>query len=264
MRIPIYKLDAFADRLFGGGPTAVCVLDGNLPDATLQAIATENNLAETAFIWPDGAAWRIRWFTPVCEVDLAGHPTLAAAWVVLEKLRPGDKKVLFHGPLGPLPVEKRDGKLRMDFPAVPPQPAEAPKEIAEAVGGEIEEAFEMERIHRVEYRMFVYADEAAVRALTPDYAVLAQLQVNILVTAPGETVDFVSRVFCPAVAEPEDPVTGSAHCTAAPYWAQKLGKRVLTACQVSPREPKLFCEVAGERVFIAGTCVPYLEGTITI
>ncbi|MCX7355571.1 MAG: PhzF family phenazine biosynthesis protein [Alphaproteobacteria bacterium] len=264
MRIPIYKLDAFADRLFGGGPTAVCVLDGNLPDATLQAIATENNLAETAFIWPDGAAWRIRWFTPVCEVDLAGHPTLAAAWVVLEKLQPGGKNVLFHGPLGPLPVEKRGGRLRMDFPAVPPRPAEAPKEIAEAVGGEIKEAFEMERIHRVEYRMFVYADEAAVRALTPDYPVLVERKVNILVTAPGETVDFVSRVFCPAVAEPEDPVTGSAHCTSAPYWAQKLGKRALTACQVSPREPKLFCEVAGDRVFIAGTCVPYLEGTITI
>ena len=264
MRIPIYKLDAFADRLFGGGPTAVCVLDGTLPDATLQAIATENNLAETAFIWPEGAAWRIRWFTPVCEVDLAGHPTLAAAWVVLEKLRPGDGKVMFHGPLGVLPVEKRDGRLRMDFPAVLPRAAKAPVDIARAVGGDILESFEMERIHRVEYRMFVYADEAAVRALTPDYAVLIERQVNILVTAPGETVDFVSRVFCPAVAEPEDPVTGSAHCTSAPYWAKRLGKASLTACQVSPREPKLFCEVAGGRVFIAGSCVPYLEGTITV
>ncbi len=264
MRVPLYKLDAFADRLFGGGPTAVCVLDESLPDTALQAIATENNLAETAFIWPDGASWRIRWFTPVCEVDLAGHPTLAAAWVVLEKLRPGDQKVLFHGPLGPLPVEKRGERLRMDFPAVPPRPAEAPAEIAKAVGGAIKEAFEMERIHRVEYRMFVYADEAAVRALAPDYDVLVRRQVNILVTAPGDKVDFVSRVFCPAVAEPEDPVTGSAHCTSAPYWAQKLGKRALTACQVSPREPKLFCEVAGDRVFIAGTCVPYLEGTITV
>lgn len=264
MQIPIYKLDAFADRLFGGGPTAVCVLEGNLPDATLQAIATENNLAETAFIWRDGPSWRIRWFTPVCEVDLAGHPTLAAAWVVLEKLQPGADKTLFHGPLGPLPVERRGELLRMDFPAVPPRVADAPEEISQAVGGEVLESFEMERIHRVEYRMFVYADEAAVRALTPDYPVLVQEQVNILVTAPGEAVDFVSRVFCPAVGEPEDPVTGSAHCTTAPYWAKCLGKRSLTACQVSPREPKLFCEVAGDRVFIAGQCVPYLEGLITI
>jgi PhzF family phenazine biosynthesis protein len=240
------------------------VLESPLPDAKLQAIATENNLAETAFIWRDGGAWRIRWFTPVCEVDLAGHPTLAAAWVVFEKLQRDAGKVLFHGPLGPLPVERRGSLLRMDFPAVPPRPAAAPKAIAKAVGGDIREAFEMERIHRVEYRMFVYDDEAAVRALTPDYAVLAAQRVNILVTAPGKVVDFVSRVFCPTVAEPEDPVTGSAHCTLAPYWAKRLGKSALTACQVSPREPKLFCEVAGDRVFIAGKCVPYLEGTITV
>lgn len=264
MQIPIYKVDAFADRLFGGGPTAVCVLDQTLPDDTLQAIATENKLAETAFIWRRGADWRIRWFTPVCEVDLAGHPTLAAAWVVLEKLKPHTDEVLFQGPLGPLPVERRDGMLRMEFPAVPPRPAEAPAEIAKAVGGRILDAFEMDRIHRVEYRMFVYADEDAVRALRPDYPVLAGRRVNILATAPGRAVDFVSRMFCPAVAEPEDPVTGSAHCTSAPYWAERLGRAKLTACQVSPREPKLSCEVAGGRVFISGRCIPFLEGRITL
>ena len=264
LELPIYKLDAFADRLFRGGPTAVCVPEAPLDDATMQAIATENNLAETAFIGRRGGGWWIRWFTPVCEVDLAGHPTLAAAAVVFAHYGTGTDHILFEGPLGPLPVEREGDFLRMDFPAVPPRPEATPAEIVDAVGTDPIATFRMDPVHRAEYRMLVYRDEARLRALTPRFEVLKRRRVNIIATAPGEKVDFVSRIFCPAVAEPEDPVTGSAHCTTAPYWAERLGRKKLVARQLSSREPEILCEVKGDRVLLSGRCVPYLEGRIRI
>ncbi|MBT5415034.1 MAG: PhzF family phenazine biosynthesis protein [Rhodospirillaceae bacterium] len=271
MTLPIYKLGAFAERLFRGGPTAVCVLDSAqeavLDAATMQAIATENNLGETAFIGRRGKGWWIRWFTPICEVDLAGHPTLAAAWVVFERCGETGGRVVFEGPLGPLPVERDGNLLRMDFPAVPARAEVAPAEIVAAVGADPVACFRMDPIHRVEYRMLVYPDEARLRGLSPDYRVLKERRVNILATAPGSPeggIDFVSRIFCPAVGEDEDPVTGSAHCTSAPYWAARLGRDDLVARQLSRREPEIRCETRGDRVVLSGRCVPYLEGRIDV
>jgi PhzF family phenazine biosynthesis protein len=264
VRVPIYKLDTFTERLFSGGPTAVCVLTEPLSDATMQDIAAENNLAETAFIFRSGAGWGIRWFTPLREVHLAGHPTLAAAWVVLNELEPRAEAVSFSSAMGGLRVERLGAMLRMDFPAIPARPASASPDVLSAVGGEPGEAFEIERIHGVEYRMLVYRSEDEIRRLRPDYGRLRDLEVNVLVTAPGEEVDFVSRMFCPALSDNEDPVTGSAHCTTAPFWARRLCRATLTARQLSPREPRLLCEVRAERVYLSGGCVPYLEGHIAI
>ena len=197
LELPIYKLDAFADRLFRGGPTAVCVPEAPLDDATMQAIATENNLAETAFIGRRGGGWWIRWFTPVCEVDLAGHPTLAAAAVVFAHYGTGTDHILFEGPLGPLPVEREGDFLRMDFPAVPPRPEATPAEIVDAVGTDPIATFRMDPVHRAEYRMLVYRDEARLRALTPRFEVLKRRRVNIIATAPRREGRFRESYLLP-------------------------------------------------------------------
>jgi PhzF family phenazine biosynthesis protein len=264
--LPIYQVDAFAERLFTGNPAAVVPLEAWLPDALLQDIAAENNLSETVFCVPDGEAWHFRWFTPVAEVDLCGHATLAAAFVISERLRPGSTRVHVHTRrVGDVFVERGGDMLTLDFPAWPPAPAEATPALVEALGGPAPVA-----VLEARDTLVVYDDPATVRALRPDFARLAQHPKWVIVTAPGgaETpdpdVDFVSRFFDTTVNPPEDPVTGSAHCILAPYWAARLGKATLEARQVSKRGGRLHCRVEGDRVFIGGRAVMYLEGVIRV
>jgi len=260
MRIPIYQIDAFADSLFAGNPAAVCPLEAWLPDETMQAIGMENNLSETAFLVPEGEGYRLRWFTPRVEVDLCGHATLASAYVVLNHLQPDWEKVAFQTLSGELEVA-RDGELLvMDFPPRPPRLCDVPAELVSALG------IEPDAVLLAHEYMAVYPDELTVGSLIPDMVRLAAetKEFGVIVTAPGEDCDFVSRFFAPAVGIPEDPVTGSAHCALTPYWAERLGKKKLHARQVSARGGELWCEDRGDRVAIAGRAVPYLEGTIEV
>jgi PhzF family phenazine biosynthesis protein len=245
--------------VFSGNPAAVCPLDHWLDDATLQAIAAENNLSETAFFVREENGLRLRWFTPVCEVDLCGHATLAAAMVWMNHIEPGAGDVRFHSQSGELQV-RRDGDLySLDFPARPPQRVQPPSGLISTLGVEPEEVWKSR-----DY-LAVYPTEQHVRALTPDMARLAALDLfAVIVTAPGKAVDFVSRFFAPGQGIPEDPVTGSAHCTLVPYWSNRLGKKSLHACQVSRRGGELFCEDLGTRVKISGQAALYASGTIHI
>ena len=257
MRIPIYQIDAFTDQLFGGNPAAVCPLATWLPDATMQAIAAENNLSETAFFVPADGGFELRWFTPEREVELCGHATLATAHLLLRELDPDRERVAFSTRSGRLEVS-RDGELLvMDFPAYPPQPVGAPAGLFEALG------HDAEAVLQGNYLMVVYRDERAVRALEPDFGAMTRAGLEeAIVTARGVDCDFVSRFFAPGYGITEDPVTGSAHCTLVPYWAHRLGKIRLHARQVSARGGELYCELRGERVSIAGRAVTYLVGTI--
>ncbi|MFC1629207.1 PhzF family phenazine biosynthesis protein [Gemmatimonadota bacterium] len=261
MNIPLYQVDAFTSELFSGNPAAVCLLDAWLDDEQLQAIAAENNLSETAFLVPAGDDFELRWFTPATEVALCGHATLASAYVLFEILEWQDKSISFHTrQSGTLHVTKRDGFLELDFPTAPVAPISPPTGLEEALGlhaGEIYSAGEDV--------MVVLTDEQQVRGLKPDILALSGIECRgVIVTAPGNSVDFVSRFFCPRVGIEEDPVTGSAHCALTPYWSQKLGKTELRAIQASARGGELFCKNRGERVTIAGNAVLYLKGTITV
>ncbi|MDE1147470.1 MAG: PhzF family phenazine biosynthesis protein [Azospirillaceae bacterium] len=271
MRLPIYQIDAFTDRVFGGNPAAVVPLDAWLPDATLQAIAAENNLSETAFFVPPGpgddGAWGLRWFTPLVEVDLCGHATLATAHLMMNVLHPGTARVVFRTQKAGLLTVTRETegaeRLVLDFPARPPQaPDTVHAGLVTALGGPRPTAILASRDYLV-----VYEDAATVRALAPDMAGLAGIdRFAVIATAPGDEpgVDFVSRFFAPAEGVPEDPVTGSAHCTLIPYWAGRLGIDRLTARQVSARGGALACRLDGDRVHIGGHAVLYLEGHITV
>jgi len=255
VRIPIYQIDAFTDRLFRGNPAAVCVLERWLPDEQLTAIAGENNVSETAFLVPQEGCYELRWFTPTVEVDLCGHATLAAGWAVLHRLEPGREAVRFLTRSGDLTVQRRDDWLEMDFPARPAEPAQPPPGLVDALGPAPRELW------KARDYMAVYEAEEQVRELQPDMAALSRVEMfALIVTAPGREVDFVSRFFAPAVGVPEDPVTGSAHCTLTPYWAQRLAKSVLRARQLSRRGGELVCELRGERVMLRGQAVLYLEG----
>jgi PhzF family phenazine biosynthesis protein len=258
--IALYQLDAFTGRVFGGNPAAVCPLDRWLPDATLQAIAAENNLSETAFFVAEGSDYRLRWFTPATEVDLCGHATLATGALVLDRLSPGQGKVRFHTQSGVLEVAK-DGELFvLDFPVRPAEPVPASPEVAHALGRAPRELLRAERDY-----LAVFGNEDEVRALTPDAVKMKALdRPGMIATAPGRKVDFVSRFFAPALGIVEDPVTGSAHCTLTPYWAKRLGKDRLEARQISARGGELSCELKGERVAIKGRVAYYLEGRIRI
>jgi PhzF family phenazine biosynthesis protein len=260
MQIRVYHIDAFTDRLFGGNPAAVCPLDSWLPDATMQAIAAENNLSETAFFVREGDDCALRWFTPKVEVDLCGHATLASAHVIFQR-EPSRGSVAFRTvKAGTLTVMRTGEKLAMDFPARPPKPVTAPHGLAAALGKAPTDVLAAR-----DY-MAVYDSSADVAVLAPDFAALGKLDCfAVIATAPGENgVDFVSRFFAPAQGVPEDPVTGSSHCTLAPYWGRRLGKTHLEALQISPRGGKLSCTLVNDRVVIAGKAVLYLEGTITI
>jgi len=260
MRLKLVQIDAFASRPFAGNPAAVVPLERWLDDATLQAIAAENNLSETAFIVGGGGRYDIRWMTPAAEVDLCGHATLAAGSFVLADLEPGRTAVTFHSRSGPLRVELEEDRLVLDFPARPPEPAEEAKgAVAEALG-----CRPASLLGARDY-MAVYESEDDVRALRPDAARVAALdRMAVIATAPGADCDFVSRFFAPSVGIPEDPVTGSAHCTLVPWWAERLGRKTLFARQVSARGGELWCELRGERVRIGGRAVRYLEGWIEV
>jgi predicted PhzF superfamily epimerase YddE/YHI9 len=260
MRLPLYQVDAFTDKLFGGNPAAVCPLAGWLPDATLQAIAAENNLSETAFFVADGGDYALRWFTPTVEVDLCGHATLAAGYVVMSFIEPQRQSVGFRTGAGTLVVNRRGDMLAMDFPARPPIAADPPPGLLAALGGTPREVL------RARDHLVVYEGAEEIAALKPDLAALAEVECwAAIVTAPGKDgVDFVSRFFAPKQGVPEDPATGSSHCTLTPYWAKRLGKTELEARQLSRRGGALRCALDGDRVTIAGRAVLYLEGQISV
>jgi PhzF family phenazine biosynthesis protein len=259
MRIPLYQVDAFTGRLFGGNPAAVCEW---LSEATMQAIAAENNLAETAFLVPQGEGYLLRWFTPTVEVELCGHATLASGYVVTHILTPDRRSVRFETlKAGPLEVTRDGDLLAMDFPSWPPEQEPADPRILAALGKIPAESF----VARGR-TLAVYESAEDVAALTPDFAAMRRVPgADAIVTAPGgDGTDFVSRYFAPNFGVDEDPATGSAHCVLTPYWAERLGKRRLKARQISTRVGELLCTLKGDRVTLAGHAVLYLEGAITV
>ena len=269
MRTPLYQLDAFTTRRFAGNPAAVMPLAAFPDDATMQAIAAENNLAETAFlVRMDDAAdgdYRLRWFTPGAEVPLCGHATLASAAVVMERLEPGRERVVFRTASGPLTVRRDGTAYVMDFPARPSTEIAPLPALAEALGAVPYET------HANDFNlMAVFDDPRTVRELVPDFAALARFdRSGVVVTAAGDEgfdadFDFVSRYFAPAIGVPEDPVTGSTHCMLVPYWAARTGKDRFRAFQASRRGGEIACRLLGDRVELEGHCVFYLEGEAEI
>lgn len=257
MKLKQYQVDAFTKQLFAGNPAAVVPLSAWLDDGLMQAIAAENNLSETAFFVPEGKTFALRWFTPTCEVDLCGHATLAAAHVIFSELGNVQKEVVFKTRSGELRVEKQEGRLVMDFPAIPPQRCENIGVMAQVLG-----QLPLEVWGADDY-LLLLKDEASVRQCIPNLALLEQLdRRGVMITAKGDAVDFVSRFFAPKYGIPEDPVTGSAHCMLAPYWAEKLGKRSLDAKQLSKRGGDVFCEVKGDRVLLAGYAITFMVAEI--
>ncbi|MBS0336711.1 MAG: PhzF family phenazine biosynthesis protein [Proteobacteria bacterium] len=257
MKLPFYQVDAFTNRVFGGNPAGVCPLDSWLDYDVMQAIAAENNLAETAFFVAGPDRYHLRWFTPTTEVDLCGHATLASAWVLFEQLGIKGSEVSFDTRSGVLTVRKSGDLLSMDFPSRPGAPATAPAGLEAGLGINATEVL------KARDYMVVFDSEEEVRAIRPDFAELVKVDTwGIIATAPGKDSDFVSRFFAPGHGVPEDPVTGSSHCTLIPYWAKRLGRSKLKAHQVSARGGELFCEDLGARVSIAGRAALYLEGSI--
>ena len=260
MKLRLFQIDAFASEVFAGNPAAVVPLERWLDDRTLQSIASENNLSETAFFVGEKGYFHIRWMTPTEEVDLCGHATLAAAWVVFNEIEKGRTEVHFRSQSGPLRVSALGDTLSLDFPSRPPEAKSGATDTLTAALG----ARPRDVLASRDY-MAVFETEDEVRALKPDMTRVSALdRMAVIATAPGRDCDFVSRFFAPAVGVPEDPVTGSAHCTLVPYWSKLLGKASLFARQVSARGGELWCEDRGERVAIAGRCVEYLEGTIEV
>jgi len=260
MRAAIYKLDAFATKRFTGNPAAVVPLEDFAHDATMQAIAGENNLAETAFIVSAGDGYRIRWFTPTVEVPFCGHATLASAAVLLERLHPARTQVVFQSASGPLMVERRGTHYVMNFPARTLQRVEDDPQLSRVLGAEPLE------LHRDSLNNYVVLFEraATVRGLTPDLAALTRLNcTGAIVTAAGDDgYDIVSRYFAPGKGIPEDPVTGGAHCALTPFWAKRLGRNEFRAYQASKRGGEMLCRLDDQRVELQGSVVFYLEGEI--
>lgn len=257
MKIPCFIVDAFAGEMFHGNPAAVCPLTAWLPDAVLQNIAAENNLSETAFTVPRGNDFELRWFTPTIEVDLCGHATLAAAFILFTEKKLNGAEISFHSRSGVLKVSRSGELLTLDFPTRPPEVCAAPAALIRGLCKTPKEVYKS----RDYLAVFDSADE--VRALKPDFAALKSLDcVGIIATAKGDDCDFVSRFFAPAAGINEDPVTGSAHCALIPFWAARLGKNKLFARQISQRGGELFCDLAGDRVRIGGKAVLYLRGEI--
>lgn len=261
MRTKIFQVDAFTTRRFAGNPAAVMPLDSFLEDSVLQDIAAENNLAETAFLVPDGGDYRLRWFTPNTEVPLCGHATLASAAVVMERLEPKRVRVVFHTASGPLTVDRKGTGYVMDFPVRLSEPVETPPDLSEALG-----AVPIEVFRNAFNYLALLESEQVLRALAPDMTAIARMdRSGVIVTAPSNgTYDFVSRYFAPAKGIPEDPVTGAAHTMLAHYWANRLGKTEFRAFQASRRGGEIICRLVGDRVEMEGTCVFYLEGEVTI
>jgi PhzF family phenazine biosynthesis protein len=251
VKIPTFQVNAFTGVGLQGNPAAVCLLEGWLDDQSLQKLACENNVSETAFLVGSGSEYELRWFTPKVEVDLCGHATLASGFVIFSNVATGLSHVNFKTDSGVLHVEKRGDLLSMDFPARPTEKAASSATLTNGLGVAPSEVLKSRDV------LAVFEDESAIRNMKPDFQVLSQVRdvLGIIVTAPGKSVDFVSRFFAPNAGIPEDPVTGSAHCTLVPYWAARLGKATLHAQQLSDRGGELFCEDKGERITISGRAV---------
>jgi len=260
MKLPYFEVAAFAARPFAGNPAGVCVLEEWLPDALLQSIATENNLAETAFILARDGFHELRWFTPTVEMDLCGHATIASAHVLFRHLGAPGASLRFQSPqAGELGVARDGDRLVLDFPSRPVAPCETTPDLVTALGRAPVGLYEAR-----DY-LAVFENEAEITALRPNFALLAALPNHgTVVTAPGNDCDFVSRFFAPAFGIDEDPVTGSTHCNLIPFWAERLGKQTLFARQLSKRGGELFCELRGDRVRIGGEAITYLTGEIEV
>lgn len=264
MKLQIFQIDAFTDTLFGGNPAAVCPLESWLDDAVLQNIAIENNLAETAFFVPvSNNRFQLRWFTPEIEMDLCGHATLASAFVIFNELQNTSQSIAFETQSGLLTVNRVGNYLALDFPSRPPKKAVLPKAISESLN------IQPQEVWKARDYLLVYNSEEEVKNIQPDTGILNQVNINpggIIVTAKGadDDVDFVSRFFTPQASVFEDPVTGSAHCTLIPFWAERLHKNKLRAVQVSSRRGALLCQLNTNRVSIMGKAVTYLRGTINL
>lgn len=260
MSLPIYVVDAFTDRPFAGNPAAICLLDAPADAAWMQRVAAEMNLSETAFLVREGEGFRLRWFTPEVEVDLCGHATLAAAHVLWsERLLPVDQPARFWTRSGELVATRAGARIELDFPALPVEAAVAPAALVEALG-----VSPIEAARRGDDWLLVLESEAEVRALRPDFGALRKLGCTATVTARGGEVDFVSRFFAPGKGIDEDPVTGSAHCRLAPFWAARIGRSELEAFQASPRGGRLTVRVEGERVRLGGEAVIVLRGQLAV
>jgi PhzF family phenazine biosynthesis protein len=260
MELPIFHVDAFTSRNFAGNPAAVVILeDGWLADDLLQAIAAENNLSETAFVRTTSEPFPLRWFTPKIEVDLCGHATLASAAVLLWYYCPAQSQVRFSTRSGELSVTQKGSQLAMDFPARPGERVPVSGEIISALGAKPTEAYLARDL------LAIFSTEREVASLKPNLELVGALDTfAVIASAKGDQVDFISRFFAPRAGIPEDPVTGSAHCTLIPYWADRLHKDELTARQISARGGELTCERKGDRVLIAGDAVEYLHGKIRL
>lgn len=261
MKIQIFQIDAFTDKVFSGNPAAVCILDRWLDKEIMQKIGAENNLAETAFVVKKESDFEIRWFTPTVEVDLCGHATLAAAYVIFKYCNYGSDKINFHSlKSGLLSVEKKDDFLTLDFPADSYEKVNAPQVLIDAFGATPIETYK----GKTDY-LLIFSDQNEIENLDPDISLIAKVDVRgVIVSAQGKNTDFVSRFFAPQVGVDEDPVTGSAHTTLTPVWSEKLKKKTLTAKQLSKRQGDLICEYQGNRVKITGKAVTYLIGEIEV
>jgi predicted PhzF superfamily epimerase YddE/YHI9 len=259
MRIPYFQVNAFTSEPFAGNPAGVCLLEQWLPDALLQRIAAENNLSETAFLVRRDGFYDLRWMTPTAEVDLCGHATLASAFVLLFEMGLPQERVVFQTLSGRLSACRLRDFLELDFPSRPPQKCSPPDELVKGLG-----RVPVEVLKSRDY-LAVYNSATEVAALQPDMGLLAGLDcLGVIVTAPGIDTDFVSRFFAPKVGVPEDPVTGSAHCSLIPYWSARLGKSEMVARQISKRGGELFCRMPGERVGIGGRAMTYFRGELEV
>jgi predicted PhzF superfamily epimerase YddE/YHI9 len=259
MRIPLYQVDAFTDKVFGGNPAAVCPMEAWLDTSLMQNIAAENNLSETAFYVKKGDRFEIRWFTPRLEIDLAGHPTLAAAHVIFNHTGYNKNEITFLSSGGELIVTKSNDLLLMNFPARPPGAIKTPGSLVGGLG------LEPLEVWKARDYLVLYPSEENILSIKPKFDALAELDcLGIIITARGNQSDFVSRFFAPRAGINEDPVTGSAHTTLIPFWAEKLDKKSLHAFQLSERKGELFCEYLGDRVKIGGYAVTYLKGEIEL
>ncbi|HTL54813.1 MAG TPA: PhzF family phenazine biosynthesis protein [Candidatus Limnocylindrales bacterium] len=259
MRVPYFQVNAFTNNTFGGNPAGVCILSEWLPDNTLKAIAAENDLSETAFLIQREDFFELRWFTPAIEVDLCGHATLASAFALFFERGHQSDMIRFDTKSGWLSAAKRKGLVELDFPSRPPVRCTAPEQLIRGLGSRPAEVL------RSRDYLAVFDSPLEVAGLKPDFGLLRQLDVlGIIATARDKQADFVSRFFAPAAGIDEDPVTGSAHCTLIPFWAERLRKKELFAKQISQRGGELFCRLMGDRVGIAGGAVVYLRGELNV
>ncbi len=259
MKIPIYQIDAFADKMFSGNPAAVCPLNEWIEDSLMHNIAAENNLAETAFFVSRGDIFEIRWFTPAAEINLCGHATLASAHVLFRHLDYKKDKIIFTCKSGELVVSKAGDIITLNFPSNKPAPVSMPSGLIEAIGAKPDE------IYKARDFMAVFRSANDIMTIRPNFDLLARVDAHgIIVTAPGGDCDFVSRFFAPRLGINEDPVTGSAQTTLIPFWSERLGKKKMRARQLSKRGGELFCEDLENRVLISGRAVTYLRGEIEV